>query len=306
MGRDYELSQDFRGEVIVQEVAIPKVGVLHAGNSMSPVEWLLARSGDAIYLCFRGTEDVQDAAIDLSVLPDYTRFKHGIGVHGGIAQALEQKGKNTRHVLNDVLEALRRHRKAGERLVLCGHSLGGGYAQVMAVHLLSRRVDVTAVRTFGAPHVFVPLEQEEEGEERETSPLWKQLCSISQHWVQEWDPIPRIPLCKAWLTEVLPKLKLELEGIRVGMAKTLLRAIQQNYNGAKAPLLEGFDVAGEVVLVSKARISAHIAREGAWPQKELLSEKPPEASMTLNKLNADHDMKEYLQIARLLTGPEAA
>ena len=208
-------------------------------------------------------------------------------------------------MLNDVLEALQ-HRRVGERLVLCGHSLGGGYAQVMAVHLLSRRVQVAAVRTFGAPHVFVPPEQEE-GEEREASQLWKQLCSISQHWVQDWDPIPRLPLCKTWMTKVLPKLKLEpVEEILVGIAKTLLRANQQNYNGAKVSLLERFDVAGEVVLVSKAPISAHIAPETGAPQKELLSEKPPEASMTLNKLNEYHDMKEYLQIARLLTGPEAA
>ena len=87
MGRDYELSQDFRGEVIVQEVAMPKVEVLRtvlAGSSVTPVEWLLARSGNTFYLCFRGTDDVQDAVIDLSVLPDYTRFaEHGIGVHSG-------------------------------------------------------------------------------------------------------------------------------------------------------------------------------------------------------------------------------
>ncbi|CAE7254356.1 serA, partial [Symbiodinium necroappetens] len=303
MGRDYELTRDFRGEVIVQEVAMPRVEVLHtvhAGNGVSPVEWLLARSGDAIYLCFRGTDDVQDAAIDFSVLPDFHRFKeYGIGVHGGIAHALEQEGDRLCHVVSDVLQALQEHRRAGERLVLCGHSLGGAYAQVMAVHLLTRKVEVTALRTFGTPHVFIPGS-------RETSPLWRQLCSISQHWVRDWDPVPRLPLCKTWLTEVLPKLKLELGGIRVGVAETLLRDIQQNYKGAKVPLLEGFDVAGEVVLVSKAPISAHIAREGGAPQKELLSEKPPEASMTFNKLNAYHDMEEYLQIARLLTGPEAA
>ena len=36
-------------------------------------------------------DDMQDAVIDLSAVPDYTRFQeHGIGVHGGVAHALEQ------------------------------------------------------------------------------------------------------------------------------------------------------------------------------------------------------------------------
>ena len=108
-------------------------------------------------------------------------------MHGGIAHALEQKGDNICHVVNDVLGALQKHRRSGERLILCGHSLGGGYAQVMAVHLFSQKVIVAAVRTFGAPHVFLSPEQEE-GEESETSTLWKQLCSSSQHWVHDWDP----------------------------------------------------------------------------------------------------------------------
>ncbi|CAE7520819.1 unnamed protein product [Symbiodinium sp. CCMP2592] len=290
MGCDYVITTDFRTEVIVKEVAMPNVDVLVSAPDASPVHWLLARSGKAIYLCFRGTANVQDALIDLAAVPDYFRFaEHGSGVHGGIAHALEQRGKN---VVKDVLKALQQHRKDGEQLVLCGHSLGGGYAQVMAVHLLSRNEEVSAVCTFGSPHVFIPPERKEEQRGRK---VWNELCSVSQHWVLDWDPIPRLPLCQSWL-DVLPQVKIDVvEGIRIGLAE-----IQ-----AKVPVLEGFDVAGEVVMVNKATISAYLAPKGAPPQKKLLSEKPPESSMTLNKLNACHDMKEYSLIARMLTTPEA-
>ena len=44
--------------------------------------------------------------------------------------------------------------------------------------------------------------------------------------------------------------------------------------------------------MSKARSSAHVAPEGAPPQKELLSEKPPESSMTLEL--EYRDMRDYL------------
>ena len=98
-------------------------------------------------------------------------------------------------------------------LVVCRHSLGGGYAQVMAVHLLIREVDVAAVRTFGAPHVLVP--------QREfCGKLHSKLHSITQHWVHDWDPVPRLPFCKSWLVDVLPKLRPEVVmGVRVGIAQ---------------------------------------------------------------------------------------
>ena len=210
-GEQYELTTNFRDEVVLNEVT-PKAEaeVLHStqkANSTSPVQWLLARRAGTVYLIFQGTVDVQDAVIDVSAVPDYGRFKeHGIGVHSGIASILEQDVDDVGHVLNDVLGALKQHRQAGELLVLCGHSLGGGYAQVMAIHLLIRDVEIFAVQTFGAPHVLVPPGK--------TAPqmLWQRLHALTTHWVHAWDPVPRLPLCKTWLVDVMPKLqKLALE-----------------------------------------------------------------------------------------------
>ena len=303
-GHAYDLSTDFRDEVVLQEVVSyapnQPVDVRHAtqkSGSNSPVQWLLARSWSKLYVAFRGTKDLQDGAIDLGAVPDFHRFKeYGIGVHGGIAHALEQEGDEVNHVVHDVLQVLDKHRLPGEQLVLCGHSLGGAYAQVMAVHLLSRKVEVTALRTFGAPHVLVPPKPQE-------SPrLWQKLNSITQHWVHDWDPVPRLPLCKTWLVDVLPKLKCEIvQGVRLGMSQKEREKLQQSYDDSRAKLLDKYDVAGEVVLVSKATGLALGASEDALPSKELLSEEPPKAVMTTSRLPAYHNMEDYFQIARMLT-----
>ena len=50
-------------------------------------------------------------------------------------------------------------------------------------------------------------------------------------------------------------------------------------------------------LASQAQSSAHVAPQGPPPQKELLTEKPPESSMTLEKLLLNRsDVREYLEI----------
>ncbi|CAE7927688.1 unnamed protein product, partial [Symbiodinium necroappetens] len=302
-GHSYSICKDFRddNEVVLKHAVSfaprQKVYLLHAtqaseaSDSACQVQWLLARSDSVLYAAFRGMADVQDAAISLGAVPDWRRFqKHDIAVHSGIAHALEQA---TRNVVTDVLQAVQEHCQPGERLVLCGHSLGGGYAQVMAVHLLSRDVDVAALRTFGAPHVLVPPL-----DPQESPNLWLKLHSITKHWVHDWDPVPRLPLCKTWLVDVLPKLKKEvMDGVRVGMAQNYIKELQRNYNDIAAPLFERYDVAGEVVLVSKAAGLALHASEEAAPLKERLSEKPPGAIMTLNKLLAYHSMEDYLQVS---------
>ena len=167
---------------------------------------------------------------------------------------------------------------------------------MMAVHLLSENVDVVAVRTFGSPHVLVPPKP------GDLSILWQKLNSITQHWVHDWDPVPRLPLCKTWLTDVLPKLKYEvIQGVRIGIAQKYIQALQLHCTETRARLLEPYDVVGEVVLVSKATSMALHASEGSAALKELLGEKPPESVMTPSKLFVYHSMEDYLQIAHKLT-----
>ena len=301
-GHAYMLT-DFRNDVVLQEkvaAVAPRqpVDVLYAtkkSRSASPVQWLLARSRSVLYAAFRGTDDVQDAAIDLCAVPDCSRFReHGMGVHSGIAHALEQEGDEINHVVRDVVKALEEHRRPEERLVLCGHSLGGGYAQVMAVHLLTRKVEVSAICTFGAPHVLIP--------QHECPRFWRNLHSITQHWVHDWDPVPRLPLCKTWLVDVLPKLKQEVvKGVRVGVAERCVERLRQNYDRTKARMLEKYDVVGKVVLVSLVSDLAFGASQDVASLRRLLGEKPPGSIMTFGRLFAYHSMEDYLQIARKLS-----
>ena len=292
-GHVYELNTDFRQEVVLHEVAQVHADVLHSTQKAltpSPVQWLLARSGSAMYVCFRGTSDIQDAAVDLSAVPDYQRFKeHGIGVHSGIANTLEQQG-DVANVVKEVGEAVQQHRKAGEKLVLCGHSLGGGYAQIMAIHLLSKKVEISSVLTFGTPHVLVPP--------KGSPQLWQRLQAITQHFVFCWDPVPRLPLCTDWLVQVLPALKEDCCGLRVGIPNSYVQALEKYCKENKAPMLGKYDVVGQ--LVNLTGNTGYTAAKGAKTVKELLNQKPPESVMTASKLFAYHSMSYYLEIVQKL------
>ena len=303
-GHVYELTADFRDEVIVHEVITPALNqqavILHStqkASTKSPVQWLLARSGDVLYLAFRGTDDPQDLLIDLGAVPDDRRFQDlGLGVHSGIAHSLEQEGDQADNVVNEVIQALDTHRAPGEQLVLCGHSLGGGYAQVMAVHLLSRKVILSAVHTFGAPHVLTPSKA------GASQTFRKSLDAITKHWVQQWDPVPRIPLCRNWLVDVLPRLKTEVGfGIRLGIAQKHIQELQKKYQTAHGRLLEKYDVVGQLLLVSRSSSSAFAASDGAQSSKELLCQESPDAIRTLSKLAAFHSMNDYFLSVQTVT-----
>ena len=164
----------------------------------------------------------------------------------------------------------------------------------MAVHLLSRDEpvsDVSALCTFGAPHVLVPPRRGE-------SQLWQRLQTISQHWVLAWDPVPRLPLCTDWLVDVLPNLRQEVGGgIKLGIAHKYVGELQRSYNATKAPMLEKYDVVGQILMVSLNSDVAYCAPESG-PFKELLAQKPPESVVTLSKLPAYHSMGDYVRLVR--------
>ena len=55
-------------------------------------------------------------------------------------------------------------------VVVCGHSLGGGYAALCGLELLSRSAPVVAVHGFGAPQVILRPKGDPE-----QHPLWQRL-----------------------------------------------------------------------------------------------------------------------------------
>jgi hypothetical protein len=72
-----------------------------------------------------------------------------------------------------------------ENIVLCGHSLGDGYAMITAAELLQQGLPVSSIYTFGAPMVFAKKNQEIE------HPIWQQLHEKTHALVFNCDIVPR-------------------------------------------------------------------------------------------------------------------
>jgi pimeloyl-ACP methyl ester carboxylesterase len=92
-------------------------------------------------------------------------------------------------VLEQVIEHVSKHRKPSQGLVVCGHSLGGGYAQLAALELLQHdnsKFSPSAVVTFGSPLVIVP---DPGHEHRDT---WEALDAMCLSFINSYDPVPRM------------------------------------------------------------------------------------------------------------------
>ena len=206
------------------------------------------------------------------------------------------------------MQEIRSVRAKGEPLILCGHSLGGGYALVMATHLLATHLldkgavwaDVTAVRTFGAPHALGVLH-----DESADRTLLERLHKISIHWVHEWDPVPRIPICHEWVIERLRQnlsttaaaASFFLFGDQTWIEKTVNLALDDMKS-----LVDNYVVIGKVVLVSRTsrKCSAFCASESEDVQKLLDETSAGVAKLSMTELFDYHSMSHYLHIAHTL------
>eukprot|EP01062_Namystynia_karyoxenos_P067321 TRINITY_DN6124_c0_g1_i1.p1 TRINITY_DN6124_c0_g1~~TRINITY_DN6124_c0_g1_i1.p1 ORF type:complete len:860 (+),score=223.91 TRINITY_DN6124_c0_g1_i1:84-2582(+) len=121
-------------------------------------QWVAAAAEDlpgTVFVAFRGTDSAIDALLDVSITDVETVA--GARVHAGFYAGVQ-------HELKDVLAVLHAEAQSGlERVVFCGHSLGGAYATVALAELPAQTcwprtkggeaVPVEAV-TFGSPLVF--------------------------------------------------------------------------------------------------------------------------------------------------------
>jgi hypothetical protein len=58
-----------------------------------------------------------------------------------------------------------------DKVILCGHSLGAGYAIISAAHLIANGVAISAVRSLGGPQVVVAGQA--------AHPVWKKLDEVT-------------------------------------------------------------------------------------------------------------------------------
>jgi hypothetical protein len=144
------------------------------------------------YLVFRGTLDPFDWTINLdcSCVP---MAAGGLAVHNGVLGGLNDV---TGSCLAFVTKKLREIGVA--RIVVCGHSLGGGYAVIAAAHLLHHQLPISQVFTFGSPMVI--------GRGQEDTEMWKRLNQRTTYVVYNRDIVPRTssPTAGKWLFEFVP------------------------------------------------------------------------------------------------------
>jgi len=208
-----------------------------------------------VFLVFRGTASIADMMIDAGGLPFYPP-DIGLRIHGGMWSALHTDAFG---LLSRVIQKIKMMRQIDEesesssmkRLVICGHSLGGGYALLTALELyymgarvqssneqqkrslpLSLKTYSPEVVTFGCPQVIVP---------DHSSALWTSLKDASTCVVNSWDVISRMPSCEAWMFSVIPSPKVS----GWFMAKGTKRG--EKHLRPVWPSLREYDICGTIV-----------------------------------------------------------
>eukprot|EP00467_Chlorarachnion_reptans_P011468 CAMPEP_0114496774 /NCGR_PEP_ID=MMETSP0109-20121206/5950_1 /TAXON_ID=29199 /ORGANISM="Chlorarachnion reptans, Strain CCCM449" /LENGTH=750 /DNA_ID=CAMNT_0001674071 /DNA_START=72 /DNA_END=2324 /DNA_ORIENTATION=+ len=174
------------------------------------------------YITFRGSAELQDWLINFS--PGVVDLEDGLAVHGAMWNALNMKTLQLvdgKYVQMNILEYIRLHLiKAFEddrvynKLVFCGHSLGGAYAilTALAFHRNEYKSKTEEgsklkwttkweskdihVRAFGAPQIIISEDYYDKDGWFET------FYENIQCYVHQYDPIPRL-FSQLWLFHAL-------------------------------------------------------------------------------------------------------
>eukprot|EP01083_Nonionella_stella_P132748 403625_1 len=127
--------------------------------SETHIKWALCFEEDhpsRLFVVFRGTEHWHDMLINLVVSPALLD-RLGVGVHSGVLASLV--GSREYERIRRALTTDVRQRGGVREVIVCGHSLGGSYAQLFTL-LLQSDIPSTFARVrlrafaFGAPLVF--------------------------------------------------------------------------------------------------------------------------------------------------------
>eukprot|EP01084_Bolivina_argentea_P168704 292505_1 len=166
------------------------------------VQYMIIRSYDnpnTIFVVFKGTSNPLDAMVNIGLHPlELPHFQ--CSVFSGMYAALQQSlGFICRKLNIYGSEQYFKHNPCPPnnnnnitkiyRLVLCGHSLGGGYAKLFLAHLLSTNefsnyFESIKCITFGSPLVFC--------KDVKNSFLYKKLNEKCLNFVYQFDLVPRL------------------------------------------------------------------------------------------------------------------
>jgi pimeloyl-ACP methyl ester carboxylesterase len=220
------------------------------------------------------------------------RDAHGLQVHSGMWNALHSQKQPIKTVISKVKEILRTQ-KGVQDVILCGHSLGGGYAILTALAMLKQEVKVTAVLTFGAPQVVVP--------DRSVN-LWNALNAITTLFVNSYDVIPRLP-------SGLPD-GFKMQGPLFAAVKWNLecgekcvknfQGIVQKLSGHDCQVVAKYDTIGTLVFITEGtRRVMKVASAADKSHREMLNSLPDDARGFLMQ---QHSMDAYVLIVKYICG----
>lgn len=104
-------------------------------------EVFLSQKGNYQIICFRGTSSVTDILTDLKF-----NKKQAFGGNGKVHAGFQ-------NALNEVWDKLETSIDKNKKVIVTGHSLGGGLAQLLAYRLTLKNYTVSGVYTYGSPRV---------------------------------------------------------------------------------------------------------------------------------------------------------
>lgn len=245
-----------------------------------------------LYVIFKGTDFGQttDVVIDMNVVLNEAKLFENelVSVHSGMWGSLSNYIKSiddtTIKRINCLLDS-REHKDLP--IVICGHSLGGGYAQLFGS---SRIYDasigkhrVSRIITFGSPQVFTKPREDQH-------PQWDELSQVCEHYINKFDPVPRLPTQFEWV-------KLTIPGHQVCRSAGFGIEIAENLNSAlanvKLEMVESYSHVGTLIFLScETQQSQQIeARLDDSSHIEILNSKAPYPG--IEQVGYHHQLSEY-------------
>jgi hypothetical protein len=177
------------------------------------VQWAILKREQTAYVVFRGTQNPFDWTINTGVstvpMTTVTWRGHHLIVHNGMLGGLKDDRCSALSTLTEKLLDL-----GPESIVLCGHSLGGGYAMIAAAELLQLVQPVTSIYTFGSPMVFAKKNHKLE------HAIWQQLHEKTHALVYNCDIVPRTlsKTAENWIFELVRDYLLNASAVRSASA----------------------------------------------------------------------------------------
>ena len=156
------------------------------------VQYMITRSFDnpnTIFLTFKGTSNPLDAMVNIGLHPlKVPGFKCSVfsGMYASLQMSLENICEKLKGYSGDQVDP---EMTKIDTLIITGHSLGGGYAQLFLGHLLSaaefeRYFETVKCITFAAPLVYC--------QDVRNSFFYEKLNAQCLHFVYGFDLVPRM------------------------------------------------------------------------------------------------------------------